>query len=389
MRTLDASRFRLPEDLPAYRDALREFLRTEGQDLSEEVEETGRLPDRLWPLFRQAGLFRLTLPREVGGYGLTPTQYAPLLEEVARLHGAIRLLVHMWNWVSSALLARVGTPDQKRAYLEPMARGEGLIAFALTEPEAGTGRDIRCQARRDGDLFRLRGHKHLISYADIARAFQVVAYTDPSKGADGISLFLVDRDAPGFTVAPMPDGMGMRGSFHGVLRFEDTPVPATHLLGPEGQGLHLALDMLDVSRTLIAISCVGLAQEMLERSARYAWHRVTFGKPIAERQAIQGLIAEMATRISAGRALAMAVLQKAEAGEPIRALAAQAKLFAVEMVRRVSDWALEVHGGIGYLKGLPIERMYRDARALWFEEGSPTIQRMVIARDVLARAREG
>jgi len=386
---LDASRFRLPEDLPAYRDALREFIRTEGEALAEEVEETGHLPHRLWPLFRQAGLFRLTLPREVGGYGLTLTQYAPLLEEVAHSHGAIRLLVHMWNWVSSALLARVGTPDQKRTYLEPMARGEGLVAFALTEPDAGTGRDIRTQARRDGDLFRLNGRKHLISYADIARSFQVVAYTDPSRGADGLTVFLVDRDAPGFTITPMPDGMGMRGSFHGVLRFQDTPVPSTQILGQEGQGLHLALEMLDVSRAFIAISCIGLAQEMLERSARYAWKRVTFGKPIAERQAIQGLIAEMATRISAGRALAMTVLQRAEAGEPVRALSAQAKLFGIETVRLVSDWALEVHGGLGYMKGMPIERMYRDARALWFEEGSPTIQRMVIAREVLARFREG
>ncbi len=380
---LRAADYRLPDHLEDYRRALRQFIKGEGEDLADEVEAKGALPERLWKPFREAGLFRLTLPREYGGFGLTPSQYAPLLEEVARCHGAIRLLVHMFNWVSSAVMVRHGSEEQRRRYLAPMAEGEGHIAFALTEPGTGSGTDITTNARRDGDGYSLNGEKHLVSYADIARAIQVVAYTDRAKRADGITMFLVEKGTPGMTIVPQPEGMGMRGSFHGVLSFRDARVPTSQILGREGQGLHIALDMLDVSRCFIAISCVGLAQEMLDRSVRYAWQRVTFGKPIAQRQAIQGIIANMDTEIAAARALTMEVIRRAEAGEEIRADAAKAKLFALRMVGRVSDWALEVHGGLGYLKGMAIERMYRDARALWFEEGSPTIQQMIIARAAL------
>ncbi|MFQ5879677.1 MAG: acyl-CoA dehydrogenase family protein [Dehalococcoidia bacterium] len=380
---LGVTEFRLPEQLDDYRRALGRFMAEEGEALAEETEATGVLPARLWPLFREAGLFRLTLPRQYGGLGLTPSQYAPLLEEVAHSHGAIRLLVHMWNWISSHGILRYGTEEQRRRYLLPLAQGESHIAFSLTEPGTGTGTDIQTTARREGDIYYLAGEKHLVSYADIARAIQVVAYTDRARRADGITMFLVEKDTPGLTIAPQPEGMGMRGSFHGLLRFKDAPVPARQVLGQEGQGLHIALDILDLSRAFIAISCVGLAQEMFDRSIKYAWRRVTFGKPIAQRQAIQGIIANMDTEIAAGRALTMEVIRHSEAGEDIRADAAKAKLFALRMVGRVSDWALEVHGGLGYLKAMSIERLYRDARALWFEEGSPTIQQMVIAQSAL------
>lgn len=384
---LRVSDYKLPEQLNEYREALRRFMHEEGEDLARQVEADNALPPRLWELFREAGLFRLTIPKKYGGFELTPTQYAPLLEEVAHSHGAIRLLVHMFNWFGSAALVKRGTEEQRRRYLEPMARGEDPVAFALTEPEGGTGRDIKTLARRVGNDFLLNGRKHLTSYANIAKAFQVVAFTDPSKGVDGITMFLVERDTPSFSIKPMPDGMGMRGSYHGVLYFEDAPVPESAILGGEGQGLHVALEMLDLSRCWIALSCVGLAQEMLDRSLRYAWKRVTFGKPIAERQAVQGLIADMETEVAAARALTMEVVRRGEAGEDIRVDAAKAKLFGIQMVRNVSDKALEVHGGVGYLGGMPIERLYRDARALWFEEGSPTIQRQVIARSALARAK--
>lgn len=375
--------YRLPEQLDDYHRALHHLVKEECEALAEEIEARNALPTELWALFREAGLFRLTAPREYGGLGLTPGQYAPLLEEVAHSHGSIRILVHLWNWMATQGIARYGTQEQRREYLPPMMGGEGLVAFSLTEPNAGTGTDIQTTARRDGDTYYVTGEKHLTSCADLARAIQVVAYTDRAKRAAGITVFLVEKNTPGMTITPQPEAMGMRGSFHGRLQFKDVAVPASSILGQEGQGLFMALDLLDLSRAFIAVSCVGLAQEMLERSAKYVWKRVTFGKPLAQRQAIQGLIANMATEIAAARALTMEVVRRGEAGENIRADAAKAKLFAAQMVGRVSDWALEVHGGIGYFKGMPIERYYRDARALWFEEGSPTIQRMVIARDLL------
>lgn len=384
---LRVAEFRLPEQLDDYRRALSRFIAEEGEALAEEIEATGALPARLWPLFREAGLFRLTLPRQYGGLELTASQYAPLLEEVAHSHGAIRLLVHMWNWISSHGLLRYGTEEQRRRYLPPMLEGEAHVAFSITEPGAGTGTDIQTTARREGDVYYLTGEKHLVSYADIARAIQVVAYTDRARRADGITMFLVEKDTPGLTITPQAEGMGMRGSYHGLLRFEDAAVPASQVLGQEGQGLHIAMEILDLSRAFIAISCVGLAQEMLDRSIKYAWRRVTFGKPIAQRQAIQGIIANMDTEVAAARALTMEVIRQSEAGKDIRADAAKAKLFALRMVGHVSDWALEVHGGLGYLKALPIERLYRDARALWFEEGSATIQQMVIAQAALGAGR--
>ncbi len=380
--------YRLPEQLDEYRQALRRFVKEECDPLAQEIEETNALPPRLWDRFREAGLFRLTLPRQYGGIGLTAGQYGPLLEEIAHSHGTIRLFVHIWNWIGSGALMRYGTDEQRRAYLPAMVRGESTFAFALTEPDAGTGTDIRTSARRDGDVYYLTGNKHLVSCADHARAIQVIAYTDRAKGENGITMFVVEKSGPGVVMSAQPDGMGMRGSFHGAFRFEDAPVPAGNLLGEEGQGLQVALDILDTSRVFIGLSCVGLAQELLDRSVAHTWKRVTFGKPLAQRQAIQGMIANMATEIAAARALAMAVVARVDAGEQVRREASQVKLFGLQMVGRVADWALEIHGGIGYLKETAIERYYRDSRALWFEEGSPTIQRQVIARDVLAHGRQ-
>lgn len=381
--TLRVSDFSLPEQLDEYRAALKGFIAGEGAALAEEMEAINAVPDTLFSLFREAGLFRLALPCAYGGLGLSPTQYAPLLEEVAHASGAIRLLVHLHNWVSAGALIRHGTEEQRRRYLPALARGEGLIAFALTEPESGSGTDIRTRARREGDTYYLNGRKHLVSYADLARAIQVVAYTDPAKRAAGISLFLVGRDNPGATLTAQADGLGMRGGYHGVLDLTEAPVASDDRIGAEGEGLAIALDMLDTSRAYIAISCVGLAQELLDRSAEFARRRVTFGKPIAERQVIQTLLADMSTEVAVARAYTMATLARLEQGRSITADAARAKLFGLQMVGRVSDWALEIHGGLGYLKALPIERHYRDARALWFEEGTATMQRLAIARDVL------
>ena len=369
-------------DLARYRDKVRSFILTEGEAFARQLEAEKRIPAPLLKRLRELGLMRLTFPREYGGEGLRLQEYFPILEECAKSHGTIRILVHgvntMWRPMSYA------RKPLKDRWLTAIAAGEAIPAFALTEPDTGTGADIGTTAVRRGDTYYLTGQKHLITFADIADVFTVVACTDRSKGGAGISAFLVERDTPGFTMTLMPEMMGMRGSEHGVLEFREAPVPAEHLLGQEGEGLEIVLrGFLDQSRAAIAQSCVGIAQRSLELAAEFSKGRVTFGRPLAERQAIQMLLAEMATGIHAGRLLVMEAARRFDAGQPLAKEAAMAKVFCLEMVGEVTDRALRIFGGRGLTTAYPIERLYRDARALWFEEGTAKIQKTVIARDLL------
>ncbi|MEK7878980.1 MAG: acyl-CoA dehydrogenase family protein [candidate division NC10 bacterium] len=368
--------------LEEYREQVRSFIQTEGEAFARQLDAEKRIPDGLLKRLRELGLMRLTFPREYGGEGLRLQEYFPILEECAKSHGTIRILVHgvntMWRPMSYA------RKPLKDRWLTAIAAGEAIPAFALTEPDTGTGADIGTTAVRRGDTYYLTGNKHLITFADIADVFTVVACTDRSKGGAGISAFLVERNTPGFSMTMMPEMMGMKGSEHGILEFREAPVPAGNLLGEEGQGLEIVLrGFLDQSRAAIAQSCVGIAQRSLELAADFTKQRVTFGKPIAERQAIQMMLAEMATGIHAGRLLVMDAARRFDAGQPLAKEAAMAKVFCLEMVGEVTDRALRIFGGRGLTTAYPIERLYRDARALWFEEGTAEIQKTVIAREVL------
>lgn len=368
--------------LAEYREQVRSFILTEGEAFARQLEADRRTPDALIKRLRELGLLRLTLPREYGGEGLKLREYFPILEECAKSHGTIRILVHgvntLWRPLGYASKAR------KARWLPAIAAGEVIPAFALTEPDTGTGADIGTTAVRRGDTYYLTGKKHLITFADIADVFTVVACTDRSKRGAGISAFLVERNTPGFTITLMPEMMGMKGSEHGILEFREAPVPAENLIGEEGQGLDIVLrGFLDQSRAAIAQSCVGIAQRSLELAVDFAKQRITFGKPIAERQAIQMMLAEMATGIQAGRHLVMDAARRFDEGLPLAREAAMAKFFCLEMVGRVTDKALRIFGGRGLTVAYPMERLYRDARALWFEEGTAEIQKMVIARDLL------
>lgn len=373
-----------PESLDAYREEIRAFVTGELEELSAEIERTRTAPPDLWGRLAARSLLRLTLPYQYGGWGLSMTEYVPILELVAQAHGSIRMVVHVHNGLWR-LVDRYGTQEQKEHYLTRWATGEVKLAFALTEPDAGTGTDIRTEARPTRGGWTLTGRKWLITFADVADAFVVVAYTDRNRGAHGISTFLVPRTTPGLRVTLQPDGMGLAGTGHGLLEFEDCLLPPDALLGQEGQGLQMVLrGFLDVSRISIATSCVGLAQRALELARDQARRRVTFGKPLAERQAIQFMLAEMAVDVQAARLLVREAARRVDAGEACTTEAAMAKLFGLEMVGRVTDKALRICGGIAYLRGHPMERIYRDARALWFEEGTAEIQKLVIARDLLS-----
>jgi len=379
--------FKLPEELERYTMAIQEFMQTELELIAEEIEDTSRVPDRLLPLLREAGLLRLRLPQKYGGIGLNFSQYWPVLEEVAKSHGTIRMIVHGYNGIWG-MIGYHGTEEQKRKYFPIWIEGRGFPAFALTEPGTGTGVDIKTTARKEGNIYRLNGKKHLITFADIAEIFHVVAYTgDRSLGPKGISMFIVERGSPGFTIEPHKEMLGNKGCYHGILHFNDCEVPAKNLIGQEGEGLDIALrTFLDISRLSIAVSCLGSAQRLLELSSEYAKGRVTFGKPISERQIVQQMLADMATDVYALRCMIVDCASKYDEGQQIPVQSSMCKLFGLQAAKRVSDMALEIHGGIGVTKALPVERLYRDIRCLTFEEGTPTVLRVLIGREVLGKS---
>lgn len=376
----------MPMTPAAYQKFKREmvdFIWSELDRYENQIERTDEVPlDDLFPRLRRMRCFGLMVPEEYGGVGLSVSQYIPILAEFSKIHGGIRVVVHVHNTTAKGV-AQLGSPEQKRALLPKIATGESSVAFGLTEPDAGTGRDLKSRAVRDGDHFVLNGRKHLITNSDFASHFMVFCYTDPSRGAHGISALMVDRDTPGFTIADMPPLMGCKGGQHGYLTFKDCRVPVANVLGQEGEGLHQMTVALEVSRLFIAATSLGTAERAFELSLAFAKKRVTFGKPIAERQAIQTYLAEMGTDLYALRNMITAAARKADRGERIPTEASMCKLFGLEAVGRVTDRALLVHGGVGYTQKYPIERLYRDARLNWVEEGTPTIQQLVIARNFL------
>lgn len=372
-----------PAAYQKFKREMVDFIWSELDRYENQIERTDEVPlDDLFPRLRRMRCFGLMVPEEYGGVGLSVSQYLPILAEFSKIHGGIRVIVHVHNTTAKGV-AQLGSPEQKRALLPKIATGESSVAFGLTEPDAGTGRDLKSRAVRDGDHFVLNGRKHLITNSDFASHFMVFCYTDPSRGAHGISALMVDRDTPGFTIADMPPLMGCKGGQHGYLTFKDCRVPVANVLGQEGEGLLQMTVALEVSRLFIAATSLGTGERAFELSLAFAKKRVTFGKPIAERQAIQTYLAEMGTDLYALRNMITAAARKADRGERIPTEASMCKLFGLEAVGRVTDRALLIHGGVGYTQMYPIERLYRDARLNWVEEGTPTIQQLVIARNFL------
>jgi len=347
--------------------------------LEHQIEDTEKIPyDVVLPALRACGAFGLIVPREYGGAGLSIAQYLPILAEFAKIQGGIRAIVHVHNSFAHAL-SEIGNEQQKQEILPGAAAGEKSLAFALTEPGNGTGMDLSTTARRDGADYVLNGRKWLITNSDIASHFLVLAKTAEKQ----LSAIIVPRDAPGLTITPLPETMGCKGAEHGELVFSDVRVPASYLVGAEGEGFAHLERALEISRVFIAASSLGTATRALDLSLTYAQERVTFGKPIAERQAIQRYLAEMAVDVYALRGMLADIAAKWDRGTRVPAESSLVKQFGLEAVGRVTDRALLVHGGIGYTRKYPIERLYRDARLNWLEEGTPTIQYMVAARELL------
>jgi acyl-CoA dehydrogenase len=377
--------FDIPEDVRLLRDSVRRFVREVLHPVEREIEETDRIPPHIVEELRKIGLFGLAIPQEYGGLGLTLLAQCVVFEELAKASLCFRSRVGTNNGIGSLGILFDGTEEQKRTYLPKLASGEWTGAFALTEPNAGSdAAAIESTAVRQGDVFILNGRKQWITNADVAEVFTVMAVTDRDKRArGGITAFLVHRDTPGLTITRPHATMGFRGSHVCDLIFEDARVPAAKVLGKVGDGFKVAMKVLERGRLTMGAVCVGAAQRLLELSVAHAKQRVQFGKPIAEQQAIQFMLADTATEIYACRSMLHQTAWRMDRGERPTKEVAMVKLHCSEMVGRAADRAVQIHGGMGYMRDSPVERYYRDVRLIRIYEGTSEIQRLIIAREVL------
>jgi acyl-CoA dehydrogenase len=372
-------------ELAELRAALRRFTDHTLEPIALEIDRTGEVPAQALNVLREQGYLGMRLPTEYGGGGFDLLTYCLALEEFSRSHRMFTLLLDGTSGLNPIAIAKFGTPEQKQKYVAGLASGALTASFALTEPEAGSdSQAIRMRAdRRDGGWL-LNGRKHFISGAHRADVVLVMAVNDAQKRArGGITAFLVDRGTPGFAVTRVETTIGSDPIKIAELTFEDCFVPDTAVLGEVGNGFQIAMESLTSGRLGVSCSCIGAADRLLEMSVQYAKQRNTFGKPLADRQAIQWMLADSATELALARSLTYETLRRVEAGEDVGSAASMCKLYCSEMVGRVADRAVQIHGGMGLVRGFPVERFYRDVRHYRVGEGSSEIQRMLIAREIL------
>jgi len=378
--------FELTEEHRMIARMVREFAEKEIAPRAEEIDATDQFPDDLFRRMGKLGILGIPFPEEYGGSGGDYTSMVLALEEVARVSGSMAITLDAHTSLCCEPIYLFGSEEQKLKYLVPAARGEKIGAFGLTEPQAGSDAGAtRTRAVRDGSQWIINGQKIFITNGSVADFAVITAKTDPEKGTRGISSFIVEKGTPGFQVGRDEKKMGLKGSVTSELFFEDCHIPVENLLGKENEGFKQFLVTLDAGRVAIAAMAVGLAQGAFERATAYAQERVQFGQPIAEFQAIQWMIAEMATEIEAARLMVHRAAWLKEQGARFTKEAAMAKLFATETSERVCRKAIQVHGGYGYVREYAVERMYRDQRLCSIGEGTNEIQRLVIARQVLGR----
>jgi alkylation response protein AidB-like acyl-CoA dehydrogenase len=381
---MNAMDFDLSEEQALLRRTVRDFAEKELAPHSREWDERQGFPREVFRRLGELGLAGCCWPEEYGGSGLSTLDWAVVMEELARVDAGVALSLAAHHGLCSAHLHLAGSEEQKRRFLPPLARGEKVGCWALTEPGSGSDAGgMRTTAVRDGGEWVLNGSKSFITNGGIADTALVMAVTDRAAGKKGISAFVVERGTPGFRSGKKEDKLGVRCSDTSELAFEDCRVPAGNLVGREGMGFVDTLRILDKGRIGIAAFSVGIARAALDASIRYARERRQFGHPIADFQAIQFKIAEMATRAEAARLLAWRAAATADAGKPHTAEASMAKLFATEAAVEIALDAIQIHGGYGYVKEYPVERYLRDAKIGTIGEGTSEVQRLVIARQLL------
>ncbi len=377
--------FELPDDLKLLKSSLREFVEKELWPVADQVEDTDDIPKATVTKMKEMGLFGLPFAEEYGGAGIGELGYCVALEELGRASAAFTNLLGAHCSIGAMAMHIDGSKELKDRFMPALCTGEKLACFALSEPGAGSdAANISTSARQDGGAFLLNGVKHFITSGDVADYASVFAVTDPKLGArGGITAFWVDLNAPGVTRGPKDRKMGLFGSHTCELIFQDAKVPAENVIGKVGFGFMTAMKTLDMGRLSLGAGCVGSAHFMLEKSIAYAKERVQFGKPIATKQAVQFMLADMATEIYAGRNMVYHGAWKADRGERFSMEAAMVKRYCSDMAIHVVDRALQIHGGSGFMKETGIERVYRDARILAIYEGTNEIQRMIIAEELL------
>ena len=367
--------------------AVRTFVREQVIPREEEIEETDAIPEDLRQLSREMGLFGYALPEEYGGLGLSLSEEVRLVFELGYTSPAFRSMFGTSNGIAGQVLVNSGTPEQRKRWLPALASGEVVGAFALTEAEAGSDPStLTTTAVRDGDEYVIDGAKRFITNAPEADVFMVFARTG-GPGSRGISTFLVEKGTPGLRVGPPDAKMGQRGAHTAEVFFDGVRVPASALVGEEGTGFRTAMASLAHGRVSIAALCVGLAQRILDETVAYAAERQQGGSRIGDYQLIQGMIADSQTELYAGRAMVLEAARAYDAGEDNKLGPSCAKYFCSEMVGRVADRAVQVFGGMGYMRGVAVERFYRDVRLFRIYEGTSQIQQLVIARRLLKEAR--
>ena len=380
-------KFALTQEQELLRQSVREFAEAEVKPLARELDRTSRFPRETLRKAAELGLVGVAVPEEEGGAGADHVSYSILIEEISRACASTGVILSVQNSLFCDPLHRFGTAEQKKRFLVPYARGEKIGCYALTEPQAGSNAAaLLTTAVRRGDRYIVNGTKAWITCGGVADAALVYVNTEPGKKEKGITALLIERGTPGFRVGKEEEKLGIHATACTELSFTDCEVPAENRLGAEGEGYKIALSTLDGGRIGIASQATGIAQGAFEQALSYAGQRQAFGRPISNFQAIRFMLADMATEIDAARLLARQAAWKQDSGARFSLEASVAKLFASEMATRVTHKAIQIHGGNGYSREYPVERMYRDARVTEIYEGTSEIQRLVIAAWTLRRS---
>jgi butyryl-CoA dehydrogenase len=370
----------LTEEQKLLQRTVRDFAESEVKPLAKELDETGQFPRETFRKAAELGLASVAIPERYGGAGMDRVSYTIVIEEISRVCASTGVILSVQNSLYCDPVYRFGTEEQKKNFLTPFARGEKIGCYALTEPEAGSNAAaLRTKAVLQGDKYIVNGTKAWITNGGAADAAIVYTNTQPEKGEKGITALVIEKGTPGFAVGKEEEKLGIHATACCELSFTDCEVPVGNRIGAEGEGYKVALSTLDGGRIGIASQATGIAQGAFEAALAYAQQRQAFGHPIAEFQAIQFMLADMATEIDAARLLVRKAAWKEETGARFSMEASIAKLFASEMATRVTHKAIQIHGGNGYSREYPVERAYRDARITEIYEGTSEIQRLVIA----------
>jgi len=374
----------LSEKNRAVRRSVRAFCERELRPIAQQIDQEASFPWEVVEKMGRLGYFGIQVPRDLSGAEMDALSYVVVVEEISRLCASLGVCISVHNSVAVYPILAFGSDEQKQKWVPPLARGEKIGAFGLTEPNIGSdAAGIEATATREGNHYVVNANKVFVTNGGVADVCLVFVRTDPGAGPKGISVIVVERGTPGFVVGDLENLLGVRANPVSSIRFYDCRVPAENLLGKEGIGLRIGLSALDSGRMGIAAQAVGIAQAALEEGVQYAKQRRQFGVPIANHQAVAMMIADMATQVDAARLMVYKAAIRRDQGKPFSKEAAMAKLFASEASCKVTDLAVQIHGGYGYSKAYPVERYYRDARVTRIYEGTSEIHRMVIARGVL------